>query len=97
MLTVQLAAELRDSCIKVNSVDPGYTATDLNGHRGRPDDTGGSSRGYPFGASAGPSLTGNAEVGRALIAEVASEDRVLCCSDRKLRTYKEFKCNLKLR
>jgi hypothetical protein len=25
---------LRDSRIKVNSADPGYTATDLNGHRG---------------------------------------------------------------
>jgi NAD(P)-dependent dehydrogenase (short-subunit alcohol dehydrogenase family) len=35
MLTVQLAAELRDSGIKVNSADPGYTATDLNGRRGR--------------------------------------------------------------
>jgi NAD(P)-dependent dehydrogenase (short-subunit alcohol dehydrogenase family) len=35
MLTVQLAAELKDSGIKVNSADTGYTATDLNGHRGR--------------------------------------------------------------
>jgi NAD(P)-dependent dehydrogenase (short-subunit alcohol dehydrogenase family) len=35
MLTVQLAAELKGSGIKVNSADPGYTATDLNGHRGR--------------------------------------------------------------
>jgi len=35
MLTVQLAAELRDIGIKVNSADPGFTATDLNGHRGR--------------------------------------------------------------
>ena len=35
MLTVQLAAELKDSGIKVNSADPGYTATDLNGRRGR--------------------------------------------------------------
>jgi NAD(P)-dependent dehydrogenase (short-subunit alcohol dehydrogenase family) len=35
MLTVQLAAELKDSGIKVNSADPGYTATDLNGYRGR--------------------------------------------------------------
>jgi NAD(P)-dependent dehydrogenase (short-subunit alcohol dehydrogenase family) len=35
MLTVQLAAELKESGIKVNSADPGYTATDLNGHRGR--------------------------------------------------------------
>jgi NAD(P)-dependent dehydrogenase (short-subunit alcohol dehydrogenase family) len=34
MLTVQLAYELRDTSIKVNSVDPGYTATDLNRHTG---------------------------------------------------------------
>jgi NAD(P)-dependent dehydrogenase (short-subunit alcohol dehydrogenase family) len=34
MLTVQLAWELRDTPIKVNSVAPGYTATDLNQHRG---------------------------------------------------------------
>lgn len=34
MLTVQLAAELRDSGIKVNSANPGFTATDLNQHRG---------------------------------------------------------------
>ncbi|HEY9139497.1 MAG TPA: SDR family oxidoreductase [Bryobacteraceae bacterium] len=34
MLTVQLAYELRDTAIKVNSADPGYTATDLNGHSG---------------------------------------------------------------
>jgi NAD(P)-dependent dehydrogenase (short-subunit alcohol dehydrogenase family) len=34
MLTVQLAYLLRDTPIKVNSADPGYTATDLNGHRG---------------------------------------------------------------
>jgi NAD(P)-dependent dehydrogenase (short-subunit alcohol dehydrogenase family) len=34
MLTVQLAYELRDTPIKVNSADPGYTATDLNGNRG---------------------------------------------------------------
>jgi len=36
MLTVQLAAELKDSGVKVNSVDPGHpglTATDLNAHR----------------------------------------------------------------
>ena len=35
MLTVQLTAELQDTGIKVNSADPGFTATDLNGHRGR--------------------------------------------------------------
>ena len=34
MLTVQLAAELKESGIKVNSADPGFTATDLNNHRG---------------------------------------------------------------
>jgi len=34
MLTVQLANELRDTPIKVNSADPGFTATDLNQHRG---------------------------------------------------------------
>jgi NAD(P)-dependent dehydrogenase (short-subunit alcohol dehydrogenase family) len=34
MLTVQLAYELRETPIKVNAADPGYTATDLNGHRG---------------------------------------------------------------
>ncbi|WP_315707632.1 SDR family oxidoreductase [Brenneria uluponensis] len=34
MLTVQLAAELRDAGIKVNAADPGFTATDLNGYRG---------------------------------------------------------------
>lgn len=34
MFTVQLAAELHDTNIKVNSADPGFTATDLNGHSG---------------------------------------------------------------
>ena len=34
MLTAQLASELKDTPIKVNSADPGYTATDLNDHRG---------------------------------------------------------------
>jgi NAD(P)-dependent dehydrogenase (short-subunit alcohol dehydrogenase family) len=34
MLTVHLAWELRDTSIKVNSADLGYTATDLNQHRG---------------------------------------------------------------
>jgi NAD(P)-dependent dehydrogenase (short-subunit alcohol dehydrogenase family) len=32
--TVSLAKELRDTPIKVNSADPGFTATDLNGHSG---------------------------------------------------------------
>jgi NAD(P)-dependent dehydrogenase (short-subunit alcohol dehydrogenase family) len=34
MFTVQLAWELRDTPIKVNSADPGYTATDLNNNSG---------------------------------------------------------------
>lgn len=34
MLTVQLAYELRETAIKVNSANPGYTATDLNGFEG---------------------------------------------------------------
>ncbi len=34
MMTVVFAAELKDSSIKVNAVDPGYTATDMNGHQG---------------------------------------------------------------
>lgn len=34
MLTVQLAAELRDTAIVVNSVSPGYVMTDLTGHTG---------------------------------------------------------------
>jgi len=33
-LTVQFAAELRDTPIKVNAADPGYTATDMNNHQG---------------------------------------------------------------
>ncbi|WP_138505935.1 SDR family oxidoreductase [Nostoc sp. PA-18-2419] len=34
-LTVLLAAELKDTPIKVNAADPGYTATDINQHQGR--------------------------------------------------------------
>jgi NAD(P)-dependent dehydrogenase (short-subunit alcohol dehydrogenase family) len=33
-VTVSYANELRDTAIKVNSADPGYCATDLNGHSG---------------------------------------------------------------
>lgn len=33
-MTVQFAKELRDTAIKVNSACPGFTATDLNDHRG---------------------------------------------------------------
>jgi NAD(P)-dependent dehydrogenase (short-subunit alcohol dehydrogenase family) len=35
MLTVQLAYELRETPIKVNSADPGFTATEGNAYRGR--------------------------------------------------------------
>jgi NAD(P)-dependent dehydrogenase (short-subunit alcohol dehydrogenase family) len=34
MMTVQLAWELRGTAIKVNTVNPGYTRTDLNGNTG---------------------------------------------------------------
>ena len=34
MLTVIFAAELKDTPIKVNAADPGFTATDLNQYRG---------------------------------------------------------------
>ena len=34
MFTVHLAYELRDTAIKVNSADPGYTATDINHNQG---------------------------------------------------------------
>ncbi len=34
MITVILATQLKDTPIKVNAADPGFTATDLNGHRG---------------------------------------------------------------
>ena len=34
MMTVIIAAELKETAIKVNAADPGYTATDLNQNRG---------------------------------------------------------------
>ena len=34
MLTVQFANELKDAGIKVNAANPGFTATDMNQHRG---------------------------------------------------------------
>lgn len=34
MYTIILAYELRDTNVKVNAVDPGFTATDFNHHRG---------------------------------------------------------------
>jgi NAD(P)-dependent dehydrogenase (short-subunit alcohol dehydrogenase family) len=34
MITAMYAKELRDSPIKVNAANPGYCATDLNGHSG---------------------------------------------------------------
>jgi len=34
MYTITLAYELRDTPFKVNTVDPGFTKTDFNQHRG---------------------------------------------------------------
>lgn len=34
MYTIDLAYELRDTAFKVNAVDPGFTKTDFNNHRG---------------------------------------------------------------
>jgi NAD(P)-dependent dehydrogenase (short-subunit alcohol dehydrogenase family) len=34
MITVMYAKELRDTPIKVNAANPGFTATDFNNHRG---------------------------------------------------------------
>jgi len=34
MLTIHFAKELKSAGIKVNSANPGYTATDMNQHRG---------------------------------------------------------------
>ncbi|MET7507001.1 SDR family oxidoreductase [Streptomyces albidoflavus] len=34
MLTAMYAKELRDTPVKVNAANPGFTATDFNGHRG---------------------------------------------------------------
>jgi len=34
MLTAMYAKELRDTPVKVNAANPGYTATDFNDHRG---------------------------------------------------------------
>ena len=34
MLTIQLAAELKDAGVKVSAANPGFTAADLNDHRG---------------------------------------------------------------
>jgi NAD(P)-dependent dehydrogenase (short-subunit alcohol dehydrogenase family) len=36
VLTMKLAAELVNTGILVNSVDPGWVATDMGGHGGRP-------------------------------------------------------------
>ncbi len=34
MYTISLAYELRNTAFKVNAIDPGFTKTDFNGHRG---------------------------------------------------------------
>ena len=47
--TVILAHELKDANIKVNSADPGYTATDLNGNQGTKTVEEGARGDYGFG------------------------------------------------
>ncbi|MGP9764300.1 SDR family NAD(P)-dependent oxidoreductase [Halomonas sp. AOP13-D3-9] len=56
MLTVQLAAELRDSGISVQSICPGLTATDLTGHTGHR---------LPAEAATAPARAALAEGGRS--------------------------------
>lgn len=56
MLTVQLAAELRDSGISVQSICPGLTATDLTGHTGNR---------LPAEAATAPARAALAESGRS--------------------------------
>jgi NAD(P)-dependent dehydrogenase (short-subunit alcohol dehydrogenase family) len=53
ILTIQLAAELTDTGIKVNSADPGFTATDLNNHRGHQSIPEGAEADRPSSRSAG--------------------------------------------
>jgi NAD(P)-dependent dehydrogenase (short-subunit alcohol dehydrogenase family) len=53
MLTVQLAAELWNTGIKVNSADRGFTATDLNAHRGRQTILEGAAAAVRLASSAG--------------------------------------------
>jgi NAD(P)-dependent dehydrogenase (short-subunit alcohol dehydrogenase family) len=57
MMTVQLAFELRGTTIKVNSADPGYTATDLNGHRGTQTIPEGAAEAIRLAPDDGPSGT----------------------------------------
>jgi NAD(P)-dependent dehydrogenase (short-subunit alcohol dehydrogenase family) len=58
MMTIQLAAELRDSGIKVNSVDPGFTATDLNQHRGTQTTAEGAAAALHYALVGGDGATG---------------------------------------
>jgi len=61
--TVMLANELRDSGIKVNTVDPGYTATDLN-HNSGPQTIAEGSEAIVSLANAGPDSQTGAYVDR---------------------------------
>jgi hypothetical protein len=58
MSTVQLAYLLRDTAIKLNSADPGYTATDLNGRRGTQTAPEGAAEAISLALLADDGLTG---------------------------------------
>ncbi|GLT00287.1 dehydrogenase [Sphingobium jiangsuense] len=58
MLTVHLAAELREAGIAVNSANPGATATDLNGHRGHQTVDQGASPAVRLALMEGDPITG---------------------------------------
>ncbi|MGE4431002.1 MAG: SDR family oxidoreductase [Sphingobium sp.] len=58
MLTVHLAAELKEAGITVNAVNPGATATDLNQHRGHQTVEQGAAAGVRLALLEGDPVTG---------------------------------------
>ena len=58
MLTVQLAAALKDASIQVNAADPGFTATNLNGYQGHQTIPQGAAEAVRLALSEEDSVTG---------------------------------------